>query len=84
MGFDATDEDIERRADNFFLENVGRAVFWAPDNSSAFGKRVLQGEVEVKRSLKPSALFPKFTTRVRRVPLDKLASLGINVIVFDV
>ncbi|KAF9234229.1 hypothetical protein BU15DRAFT_90063 [Melanogaster broomeanus] len=62
-GSDATDEDIERRGDNFFLENVARAVFWAPENGSAPGKRVLQGEVEVKRSLKPSALFPKFTTR---------------------
>ncbi|KAF9223898.1 hypothetical protein BS17DRAFT_795942 [Gyrodon lividus] len=62
-GADATNDDIERRADNFFLENVARGVFWAPDDASAPGKRILQGEVNVKRSLKPSTLFPKFTIR---------------------
>lgn len=38
------------------------------DGSSREGgkeKRVLQGEVEVKRSFKPSCLFPKFATRYR-------------------
>lgn len=70
-GSDATVEldDSEPRTDNFFLETVSKGVFWpAADGSSrggAVGKRVLQGEVEVKRSSKPSCLFPKFTTRYR-------------------
>lgn len=68
-GLDATTEldDSERRTDNFFLETVSKGVFWpVADGSSREGrkeKRALQGEVEVKRSFKPSCLFPKFTTR---------------------
>ncbi|KAI6108154.1 hypothetical protein F5141DRAFT_1121046 [Pisolithus sp. B1] len=68
-GLDATMEldDSERRTDNFFLETVSKGVFWpVADGSSREGrkeKRALQGEVEVKRSFKPSCLFPKFTTR---------------------
>ncbi|KIJ67028.1 hypothetical protein HYDPIDRAFT_109020 [Hydnomerulius pinastri MD-312] len=62
-GSDATSEDIERRTDNFFSENVARAVFWPPEDASAPGKRILQGEVDVKRTFKPSTLFPKFTIR---------------------
>ncbi|KAH7884480.1 hypothetical protein F5I97DRAFT_1929339 [Phlebopus sp. FC_14] len=62
-GSDATAEDVERRTDNFFLETVARGVFWPPVDTVSTGKRVLQGEVDVKRNLKPSTLFPNFTIR---------------------
>ncbi|KAG6331277.1 hypothetical protein ID866_7810 [Astraeus odoratus] len=71
-GLDATTDmdSAERRTDNFFVETVSKGVFWPAKNSSKsmiekeVSRKVLQGEVEVKRSLKPSCLFPKFTTRV--------------------
>ncbi|KAF8123480.1 hypothetical protein EV363DRAFT_1228821 [Boletus edulis] len=53
--------DTEHRTDNCFFENVARAVLWAPENYRGQGQRILQGEVEVKGSLKPSTLFPRFT-----------------------
>lgn len=66
-GSDATD-DTDHRTDNCFFENVARAVFWAPGDHGDLGQRVLQGEVDVKRSLKPSTLFPRFTISVRGDP----------------
>lgn len=64
-GSDATN-DTDHRTDNCFFENVARAVFWAPEDYRGLGQRVLQGEVDVKLSLKPSTLFPRFTISVRR------------------
>lgn len=64
-GSDAT-TDTDHRTDNCFSENVARAVFWVPEDYRGQGQRVLQGEVDVKTSLKPSILFPKFTLSVRR------------------
>ncbi|KAH0832895.1 hypothetical protein J3R83DRAFT_11847 [Lanmaoa asiatica] len=59
-GSDATN-DTDHRTDNSFFENVARAVFWAPEDYRGPGQRVLQGEVDIKGSLKPSTLFPRFT-----------------------
>ncbi|KAF9229857.1 hypothetical protein BU15DRAFT_24320, partial [Melanogaster broomeanus] len=55
--------DMEPRPGNTFFDNVARAIFWAPEHGSAPGKRVLQGEVGIKPSLKPSTLFHKFSIR---------------------
>jgi len=64
-GSDAT-SDTDHRTDNCFFENAARAVFWPPgENHGTQGKRVLQGEVDVKKSLKPSTLFPRFTISYR-------------------
>lgn len=61
-------DDSKRRSDNFSLKVVLEGVFCpAADGSSREGgkeKRVMQGELEVKRSFKPTCLFPKFATRV--------------------
>ncbi|EGN98814.1 hypothetical protein SERLA73DRAFT_54832 [Serpula lacrymans var. lacrymans S7.3] len=64
-GSDATSEDISRRSNNFFLENVARAVFWpSSEGSKEDGRRVLSGEVDIKNIFKPSFMFPRFTVRV--------------------
>lgn len=62
-GSDAADEGITRRTDNYFLEGAGQAFFWASGAGDG-NKRVLQGELEVARTLKPSFTFPRFTVRV--------------------
>ncbi|KAN0093272.1 hypothetical protein V8E55_004056 [Tylopilus felleus] len=59
-GSDAT-SDTEHRTDNCFYENVARAVFWALEDYRTEGQRILRGEVDVKKSLKPSTVFPRFT-----------------------
>ena len=66
-GLEATDDNGVRRSDNHFYENSSLAYFWQSweAGSSTPNKRVLQGEVEVAKSLKPSFKFPNFTIRVR-------------------
>ncbi|KAF9466643.1 hypothetical protein BDZ94DRAFT_1212834 [Collybia nuda] len=59
-GSDATDEGMTRRTDNYFLEGVGQAYFWTSSEQDG-NKRVLQGELEISRNLKPSFVFPRFT-----------------------
>jgi hypothetical protein len=83
-GVDATNDDVEKRTDNCSLENVARGVFWAPEDASAPGKRVLQGEVDVKKSFKPSTQFPKFTIGVRWFLLDTKTSFTIDIVIFDI
>lgn len=68
-GSDAT-SDTEHRTDNCFYENVARAVFWALEDYRTEGQRILRGEVDVKKSLKPSTVFPRFTISVRHYPLQ--------------
>jgi len=53
-----------RRSDNYFQENSGMGYFWLssqethpPDPKT----KVMQGEMEIHRSLKPSFIFPRFT-----------------------
>ena len=48
-----------------FRESVGSAFFWPSDEGAPEpGSRVLQGELEVKKSLKLGFLFPRFSVRV--------------------
>lgn len=62
-GTDATDDNAARRTDNHFIEEVGRAFFWASQDNGK-NQREFQGEIDVAKSLKPSFKFPKFTVRV--------------------
>ncbi|KIM40543.1 hypothetical protein M413DRAFT_445985 [Hebeloma cylindrosporum] len=65
-GSEATDDNGVRRTDNYFQEESGMAYFWpSPSQGGAMevNKRVLQGELEVVKGLKPSFKFPKFTVR---------------------
>jgi len=64
-GSDAAAEDVIRRSNNFFLESVGQAFFWpSSEGAPEAGSRSLQGELEVKKTLKPGFLFPRFSIRV--------------------
>lgn len=67
-GLEATDDNGPRRSDNHFYENSAIAYFWQSweAGSSTPNKRVLQGEVEVMKTLKPSFKFPNLCIRVRR------------------
>ena len=65
-GSEATDDNGVRRTDNYFLEEPGMAYFWpSQEGATESNKKVLQGELEVAKGLKPSFKFPKFTVRVR-------------------
>jgi hypothetical protein len=65
-GLEATDDSGERRSDNHFYENLGMAYFWPSWEATPVpNKRVLQGELELLRTLKPSFKFPNFSIRVR-------------------
>lgn len=43
---------------------MGRAVFWPARDFSTTGKRVLEGEVNLKKALKQTVIFPRFAVRV--------------------
>ncbi|KAK0446289.1 hypothetical protein EV421DRAFT_1933444 [Armillaria borealis] len=61
-GANATDEDIPKRSNNLFLEGVGQAVFWPSSiRGSTEGTRSLQGELNLKSSLKPTFVFPRIS-----------------------
>ncbi|KAF8905073.1 hypothetical protein CPB84DRAFT_1845155 [Gymnopilus junonius] len=63
-GSEATDDNGARRTDNYFVEECGTAYFWPSDESeTAPNKRILQGELEVAKTLKSSFKFPKLTIR---------------------
>ncbi|RDB25619.1 hypothetical protein Hypma_006736 [Hypsizygus marmoreus] len=70
-GSDATDETETRRSDNFFKSGSGQACFW-PLGRQEDGERVLEGELEVPSTLKPSFTFPRFTVRyhLEMLPLE--------------
>jgi len=61
-GSEATKDDGLRRTDNYFVEECGSAAFWILEGAPS--KRVLHGELDVSKTLKPSFKFPKFTIRV--------------------
>ncbi|KAI0950800.1 hypothetical protein AcW1_008009 [Taiwanofungus camphoratus] len=65
LGVHATDEDIgTAQSDHVFRETVGLAYFWPlVDGATQAGVRTLQGELDLKASLKPNFVFPKFTLR---------------------
>ncbi|KAK0500298.1 hypothetical protein EDD18DRAFT_1149347 [Armillaria luteobubalina] len=61
-GANATGEDIPKRSNNFFLEGVGQAVFWPSSiRRSTEETRSLQGELNIKSSLKPTFVFPRIS-----------------------
>lgn len=61
-GANATDEGTPKRSNNLFLEGVGKAVFWPSSISgSTEGTRSLQGELNLKSSLKPTFVFPRLS-----------------------
>ncbi|KAJ7031298.1 hypothetical protein C8F04DRAFT_1110697 [Mycena alexandri] len=84
MGSDAMQDDVvDRRSNSFFESNGGQAYFW-PSNEGAQepGKRVLRGELEVKRQTKPSFLFPRLTIRytldLKAFAITGFTSVGIE------
>ena len=68
VGSIALKDGPQGRSDNTFRESCGSAFFWpAEEGSPVDGKKVLQGELIVGRSLKPSFAFPRFALKVRTV-----------------
>jgi hypothetical protein len=64
IGSDAVKDDAPRRSNNFFKESSARASFWPAPGGSPDGSRVLLGEIEVRKNLKPSFIFPRMACRV--------------------
>jgi hypothetical protein len=62
-GSDATSDHAGKHTDNFFVQTMARAVFWPARDASTVGKRVLQGEVKLKKTFKQSVIFPRFSVR---------------------
>lgn len=62
-GSDATSDHAGKHTDNFFVGTMARAVFWPARDASTAGKRVLQGEVNLKKTFKQSVVFPRFSVR---------------------
>ncbi|KAH8117915.1 hypothetical protein DFH11DRAFT_1571413 [Phellopilus nigrolimitatus] len=66
IGSTATDETSPRRSNNTytFPEHIARA-FWWPVSEGAFSKdtRILQGEIDVKKDVKPGFVFPRLSIR---------------------
>jgi hypothetical protein len=63
-GMEAADDNGARRTDNYFLQDSGTAYFWpSREGAEEPNKRVLQGELEVAKALKPSFKFPQVTIR---------------------
>ncbi|KAF7336762.1 hypothetical protein MVEN_02111400 [Mycena venus] len=64
IGSDAMEERAERRSNTFFLSGSGQAYFWpSTEGAKEAGKRTMRGELEVKKGIKPSFHFPRFTVR---------------------
>ncbi|KAG2075333.1 hypothetical protein BDR04DRAFT_1150147 [Suillus decipiens] len=61
-GSDATNDQAGKRTGSF-VNIMARAVFWPARDGSTIGKRVLQGEVSLKKTLKQSVIFPRFSVR---------------------
>ncbi|TBU40330.1 hypothetical protein BD309DRAFT_967722 [Dichomitus squalens] len=65
------DDDSTGRSNNMFRDSVGSAFFWLSDEGAPeAGVRVLQGELEVKNSLKLPFVFPRFSVRYALVLLQ--------------
>ncbi|KAJ7773470.1 hypothetical protein B0H16DRAFT_150150 [Mycena metata] len=64
VGSDAMQDGVERRSNQSFVSGAGQAYFWpSTEGGSEPGRRVMRGEVEVKKQTKPSFVFPRFTVR---------------------
>ena len=65
IGSHAIREGAVGQSNNTFREVMGTATFWPSlDSSGEQGKRRMQGEIDVRKSLRPSFVFPRFTLRV--------------------
>lgn len=65
LGSDSMEERADRRSNTVFPSGAGQAYFWpSAEGARESGKRILRGELEVKKSAKPSFLFPRFSIRV--------------------
>lgn len=66
LGSQATQEGASGQSSNTFREPVAGAYFWpSQDGAVEHGKRQLQGEIDIKKSLRPTFVFPRFSLRVR-------------------
>ncbi|KAJ7104002.1 hypothetical protein B0H15DRAFT_942036 [Mycena belliarum] len=64
LGSSAMDEDAERMSNSFFLSGAGQATFWpSTEGAPEPGIRTLRGELDVKKTVKPNFLFPRFSIR---------------------
>ncbi|KAJ6507966.1 hypothetical protein C8R47DRAFT_1100150 [Mycena vitilis] len=66
LGSDAMEEraSSDRRSTNFFLSGAGQAYFWpSAEGAKEPGTRTMSGELEVKKGIKPTFRFPRFTVR---------------------
>ncbi|KAJ7227371.1 hypothetical protein GGX14DRAFT_419298 [Mycena pura] len=64
LGSDSMEERADRRSNTVFPSGAGQAYFWpSAEGAREPGKRILRGELEVKKSAKPSFLFPRFSIR---------------------
>ena len=74
IGSHAIREGAVGQSNNTFREVMGTAAFWpSREGAQAPGTRTLQGELEVRKGLRPTFVFPRFTLRVSRFPLHVLA-----------
>jgi hypothetical protein len=64
LGSDAMEEKAERRSNTFFPSSAGQGYFWpSMEGAKETGTRIMRGELEVKKGIKPSFHFPRFTVR---------------------
>jgi len=64
-GSHATSEDPGKYAKTF-VGTIARAIFWPAQHASTIGVRVLEGEVQLKKTVHPSVIFPRFAVRVSK------------------
>ncbi|KZT27228.1 hypothetical protein NEOLEDRAFT_164644 [Neolentinus lepideus HHB14362 ss-1] len=77
VGLGATDSS-KTRSDNIFKTSVGRAVIWRTDeghpesqsSSTTIPSRLLQGEIDVQKSMKPNFDFPTVSIKYEIVFLS--------------
>lgn len=71
IGSHATVEGAAGQSNNTFREVVGTACFWPAHDEGgggsggARGRRQLQGEIDIRKSVRPTFVFPRFSLRVR-------------------
>ncbi|KAJ7707531.1 hypothetical protein B0H17DRAFT_1032986 [Mycena rosella] len=83
LGSDAMEERTDRRSNTFFIAGAGQAYFWAStEGAHEPGIRTMRGELDVKKTVKPSFLFPRFSVRytLELLPfaITGFTSLGIE------
>ncbi|KAI0696320.1 hypothetical protein C8T65DRAFT_664032 [Cerioporus squamosus] len=79
VGSHATSDDIDGgRSNNSFTDICGSAYFWpSAEGAPEPGTRVLQGELEVKKSLKVGFVFSRFSVRYVLALLQFQAPAGL-------